>query len=247
MVDYRIYIDYVEKICKDDDLSNFKCNENYKWVLEHVDKDTGASYIKYINKLSNISFNEIQGYCLMNDIIGNPDKSDYYFITTSPTNMRYILHSHIILTYLKSLNLPSIDIVEVGGGYGGLCLAINYFCEKYNIQINSYTIIDLPAVSTLQKKYISLVNPKLSINYLDSTTFGSTLETNNMFLISNYCFSEIADDLQKQYIQHLFPKVSHGFMAWNIIPLYNFGFEYKHEELKLTSTSKYNLDLYVYF
>jgi hypothetical protein len=51
-------------------------------------------------------------------------------------------------------------------------------------------------------------------------------------------------DLQKQYIATLFPKVSHGFMAWNNIPLYNFGFETKSEtEVPLTGP----VNKYVYF
>ena len=65
-----------------------------------------------------------------------------------------------------------------------------------------------------------------------------------MFLISNYCFSEIPGNLQKEYIAKLFPKVSHGFMAWNHIPVYNFGFDIK-EEVEFPKTGSYNK--YIYF
>jgi hypothetical protein len=65
-----------------------------------------------------------------------------------------------------------------------------------------------------------------------------------MFLVSNYCFSEISTEFQKKYIDTLFPKISHGFMAWNNSPTYYFGFEIK-EEIEYPKTGNFNR--YVYF
>jgi hypothetical protein len=60
-----------------------------------------------------------------------------------------------------------------------------------------------------------------------------------MFIISNYCFSEISEEFQKKYIDILFPKVSHGFMAWNMIPTYNFGFKFSEED-EYPKTGEFN-------
>jgi hypothetical protein len=57
-----------------------------------------------------------------------------------------------------------------------------------------------------------------------STLFGSNIQKDNLFLISNFCFSELPEEYRNQYIYNLFPKVANGFMAWNMIPVYNFGF-----------------------
>jgi hypothetical protein len=135
--------------------------------------------------------------------------------------------------------------VEVGGGYGCLCLAIHHFSKNYKIKINSYTIVDLPAISTLQRMYLIKVNPNLQVDFVGANTFGSEVEKNDMFLVSNYCFSEISDEFQKKYIEVLFPKVAHGFMAWNIIPTYDFGFTFREEKEFPNTGSVFNK--YVYF
>jgi hypothetical protein len=132
----------------------------------------------------------------------------------------------------------------VGGGYGGLCLALYYFSKKYNIHINSYSIIDLKEPLVLQKLYLSKLLTETSVEFIDSSTFGAHIEKENMFLVSNYCFSEIPDEFQKKYIQNLFPKVSHGFMAWNFIKTYDFGFSFR-EEQESPKTDTFNK--YIYF
>ena len=45
-----------------------------------------------------------------------------------------------------------------------------------------------------------------------------------MFLISNYCFSELSSLNQDSYRQILFPKIANGFIVWNAVPLFDFGF-----------------------
>lgn len=243
MADYSIYSSYVESICKSGNISNFKRDPSYTYMLEHVNKSQGDEYLYYIKK-TDITEDEIKEFCMINDSIGNPICSDFSIVTASPSSLRYIFHAYLILKHLQSLNLPSIDIVEIGGGYGGLSLAINHFSSKYDLKINSYTIIDLPVISKLQNIYLKSVEPSLKVDFVDSTTFGEGITKKNMFLVSNYCFSEISGDFQKKYIDTLFSKVSHGFMAWNIIPTYYFGFEFK-EELEYPKTGSWNR--YIYF
>ena len=50
-MDYNQYTDYVYSICKTRDLSSFKTNPNYTWVLEHVNKKQGNEYIYYIKNI----------------------------------------------------------------------------------------------------------------------------------------------------------------------------------------------------
>jgi hypothetical protein len=91
--------------------------------------------------------------------------------------------------------------------------------------------------------YISKVNSSISVEYIDAATFGSDIKDTNLFLVSTYCFSEIPLELQDSYIKTLFPKVSHGFIAWNMIPLYDFGFTLKVED-EIPSTFPNNKYLY---
>jgi hypothetical protein len=241
---YALYVDYVESISKTNDLSNFKNHPSYTYMLEHVSSDLGNKYLKYIRMNTKFTIKDVVSFCNLNDSFGNPNTVEYGIVTTSPTSLRYIYIAHLILEHFKSLNLPVIDIVEIGGGYGGLCLAIHYFSEKYNLKINSYKIIDLAPIIKLQQIYVSKMNPNINVEYIDAATFGSNIVDNNLCLVSTYCFSEIPLELQHSYVSTLFPKVSHGFIAWNAIPVYDIGYVCRIED-EVPNTAPNNK--FVYF
>jgi len=218
-------------------------------MLEHVQKDQGELYLQLILSKTNINEQEIIDFCFKNDALGNTTRQAYNIksstILVSPTSLRYIYHAHLILTHMNSINKPTIDAVEVGGGYGGLCLAIHHFAPKYEVAINSYRICDLTNIIGLQQLYLNTVDPSLQVEFVDAIQHGENINCADLFLISNYCFSEISEENQKSYIQKLFPKVSHGFIAWNHIPVYDFGFRTIVEpEVPCTGGP---LNKYVYF
>jgi putative sugar O-methyltransferase len=241
---YNQYSDYVKVICDTNNLSNFKSNPNYTYMLEHVNTQQGNLYLNCILYSTNISVSEIENFCMLNDKIGNPIKVKYdnLSISVSPTSLRYILHAHLILSHMKRTN--SENVIELGGGYGGLCFALHNFSNKYGVNINSYTICDLPNIICLQNKYLNIVTPNLNVNFAESTNFGEDIKYEQAFLISNYCFSEISNEYQQMYINKMFKKIKHGFMAWNNIPIYDFGFKLNVEP-EIPETGPRNK--YVYF
>ena len=242
---YASYYDYVNKITRESDLSSFKSNEIYRGMLEHVSFEQGVEYLKHIRNTTLITDEAIIHFCKENDRIGSSIKYDYGFINTSPSNLRYIFHSHLILNHISSLKLENLNIVEVGGGYGGLCLAISQLGKYYDVKFNNYSIIDLPVIGKLQSKYLELHTLNFTVNTYSAFNYGEEITSNsNTFLVSNYCFSEIASEHQSKYIKILFPKIQHGFIAWNHIPLYNFGFKYDVED-EYPLTGQFNK--YVYF
>jgi len=246
-IDYTPYSDYVGSICDSKNLTGFKSNKHYSMILEHVTQNQGQQYLECIFSLTNISKEDVLKFCGLNDSIGNPNKYKYdiLHVPVSATSLRYIFHAHLILSHMKNSNHITANVIEVGGGYGGLCLALHHFSSKYGIIINSYKICDLPNIIRLQKLYLSIVNPALPIEFVDGTTYGERVDSEKSFLISNYCFSEISKEHQELYIQKLFPKVSNGFMAWNIIPVYDFGFK-TYVEPEYPNTGGPN-NKYVYF
>ena len=220
---YTAYNNYVGSITGGQFLPPFKSHGDYTGILEHVSYDYGDKYYAELKKIPHMT-DVINKYCALNDKIGGGEKHSYGNLHTSPSNFRYLFQSHMLLTHWSSLEKKPVCIVEVGCGYGGLALAINALAPLYNISIERYCMIDLPAISELQKQYLSHHSLAFPCEFYSAFQYGSNIPHRDMFLISNYCFSEISKEHQEQYITHLFPKVAHGFMTWNFIPVYNFGF-----------------------
>ena len=204
----------------------FKSNGNYTGILEHVTPELGNEYLSLIlnDFASKIQPEKIVSYCELNDRHGSPitheftiaknsEEPDFKF-KCSPTSLRYIYHALTILTYYEEQQCK--NIVEVGCGYGGLCLAINFFMNDFNIDIENYHIIDLDEPVKLIINYLASHNKILKTKnfYHSSSTFGSNIHDKNLFFISNYCYTEIDTHLNKQYTTQLLPKVSHGFITW---------------------------------
>lgn len=244
MIQYDTYRNFLNEITTANDLRFFKSNPSYMEILEHVSQDHGEHYLKLILGNTNILLKDITEFCKLNDAQGNPKKFQYGELLTSATSLRYIWHAHLILTHFKSFNDSHYNIVEVGGGYGGLCLAIHFFSHKYYISIQSYTIIDLEEAGRLQKLYLTNLKVPFQFQILVSDTFGKEVQGTDNYLISNYCFSEINKEFQDEYRKFLFPKVKHGFLAWNMIPLYDIGFKVDIQE-EVPKTGIFNK--FVYF
>ena len=247
MVDYSPYENFVQYICETRNFTDFKTHPNYKYMLEHVSPELGHKYLELIQNNTTITSFQIESYCNMNDIIGNPTKINYGTITCSPTSLRYIWFSHVILSHFKKFNKDTYDIVEIGGGYGGLCLALNFFSKHYSLTISNYAIIDLTWPSKLQKLYLDNFNISFPVSFHTATTYGENINTSDSMLISTYSFSEIDFNHQKNYIEKLFPKISHGFIAWNLIPTYDFGFEFTEEKETPLSFNDNPYNKFVFF
>ena len=223
---YNNYLKYITSITESNiSTSNFKSNSFYNEILEHVSVEQGIHYLNLVSEIvknlhPEISFKNIKDYLLLNDKYGEPTKHTFTFydgssISCSPTSLRYIYHSLLILHYYKLKN-NSTSIVEVGCGYGGLFLGICYFSKVLNIAVDHYYFIDLPEITNLIQKYISLHADNVNISYSvhSALSYGKEIENTNLFLVSNYCFTEIEKEHRDKYIDVLFPKVTNGFIIW---------------------------------
>ena len=132
-------------------------------------------------------------------------------------------------------------------------MAMCLFANNYKIAIPSYTIIDLEPAGQLQQLYLSTIKKpnslftRTELSFVDARTYGEFIEKDNLYLISNYCFSELPLEYQTLYRTVLFPKVKHGFMAWNMIPVYHFGFAMKEEAETPYTGNPNSLNKFVYF
>ena len=246
-VDYSLYQGACKVLATNNDyFPHFKSAGFYTLILEHCTYEHGLEYLKAIQEYFNIPEAECIHYSSLNDAIGNTLLFSYSpQLKCSPSSLRYIFHSHVILSYMKKSNLDNLRIVEVGGGYGGLLLAILIFAEKFGITIREYNIVDLKEANMIQQKFLSCYQVPAPYKLWDADTFGQDIVGDDLFFISNYCFSEIDPQLAKQYTEHLLPKCSHGFLVWNMRPFESFG---KNVELEPEIPAIGNEDnLFVYF
>jgi len=203
----------------------FKSENNYMSIVTNVTKLVGDRYLNEILLRFNEIFTKNKGFiidiCNKNDTIGKPIKETFdNFTNCEPTNIRYILHSFLILDYMKKNNMNDIDIIEIGCGYGGLCYFLNKLSSMFAINIKSYTGFDLLLASKLQQKYLDYFDIK-HVKCYQLDNFDNL--NKNSFLISNYAFSEISTDIQKQYINNVInPYINNGLVLWNHMPLYQF-------------------------
>jgi hypothetical protein len=250
---YDKYSNYINEIINTDKkLWKFKSNKLYTNILEHIEPFYGQKYFIEIKKHFYNFYKKFNKFliklCKKNDLYGKPNKIIFkHFTKCSSTNLRYILHSLLILTFMKKHNLNNIDIIEIGGGYGGLSFYIHNISRLFNIKINSYTIFDLPNISKLQKVYLEALKADNNMNFYQINNYKDLKP--NSFLIANYSFSEISMDLQKEYTKKILnPYVSYGFLVWNFIQIYDF-IENKiiSSELEYPDTSHLKTNYYVTF
>jgi len=223
-----IYAQYTEAVKRNldrhEDFWNFKSDAAYNYVLEHVSAEEGENYLALIEEEFNTPYAENKDRLIelaqLNDKYGSPTTSDIKgFATCSPTNLRYIYHCLLILESAKLCDQMEMDIIEIGGGYGGLCYYLHNLAHLFDIKIKSYIMFDIPSVCALQKEYLNNLGIEIQAYGIDDLQLQK-----DSFLVSNYAFSELPEDIRDEYSYLIINKfTSHGFLAWNAIDLYDFA------------------------
>lgn len=224
---YNEYVTYLRDINAENILTrNFKSNSAYNSILEHVSPQLGHQYLGLIEaEYPHIASSAIKEYAELNDKYGAPNKHvftcrDGVRIYCSPTSLRYVYHALLILRHFKEVGGKSF--VEVGCGYGGLFLAICFFSPLVEAEVENYHLVDFPEVGNLIRHYIQANSANFSVKptwFLhDCHSHGATVPSENgLFLISNYCFTEIDEPDRIKYIENLFGKVANGFIIWQTV------------------------------
>jgi putative sugar O-methyltransferase len=207
------YPRFCELASREDTVFNtFKSSLTYNEILEHVTKEEGQQYYNHFKK-NQVILNIIEKF-KVNDSIGEPNTYDYNFGRFSPTTLRYVK----VLSDLSQLKLDNKDIVEIGAGYGGQYTVLRQYAKP-----KSYTIIDLPEVIKLQRKYIK--RNKLDDIELNFYSLHDLPVIRGDLLISNYAFSECMKEVQDDYIQKIINNCKRGYIIHN-------NFEgYSHSDL----------------
>lgn len=192
-------------------IDEFKQLNEVQYMLEHVSKEHGKIY--FDNLLKDGFDKEYLCYLsLLNDKHGSV-KEEYDNILVSPSTIRYARHAFDICNLIQTKNLSNVSIVEIGGGYGGLCLILSDMLQKNNIKLDKYHILDLPEVQKLQEYYLNGAIPQLYFN--NCMQFGSDINDDNLILVSCYAVSEMNIEYRLNYLKNLLPKVQGMYLLWN--------------------------------
>ena len=165
----------------------FKSHPAYRHVLEHVSYEEGKQYLDEIKIDYKDKLDEIKE----NDALGTPVTCTYDGVgTISPTTLRYLKNtSDIVNKFGTSFN----SVVEIGGGYGGLCKVLSSF-----VDFEQYLLLDLEECNMLSRKYLSHFDlPTMSYQAEEIVE----LEDRFDLLISNYALSECNRETQMMYIE----------------------------------------------
>ena len=215
-VPYNDIIGYL-KVCEEssknqEKFNNFKQEPLYKPILEHISKEESDLFISEMKNVHSITEDELSLF-KENDIYGNPEIQKYgFFGEISPSTIRHIKNTLDIRDYFGN---DIKNIVEIGGGYGGLCKTMQVLFD-----FDNYILIDLPEVNMLSKKYLS--NFEILLNKVDqySPDQISSIENTDL-VISNYAFSECDMKLQKFYYDKIIANAKCFYMVYNNIAPYN--------------------------
>jgi hypothetical protein len=229
---------YFQNFCaslNENTIMDFKKNREIMGIIENVNIEFGNLYLKNIMKYKESESINWENIKKFNDT-GNPSLRSFLInnneILLSPTTLRYIQFSLDMLSYIKNdLNLSNVDIVEVGGGYGFQCILFFELAQLFSINVDSYTIIDLPEAGNMQLQYISKCKKYFSSDYFDKISFVSFYDISsiidkmssmnnkpNTFFVSNYALGEFNKQIQDYYINNVVSYLKHGYICWNFSP-----------------------------
>jgi len=228
------YTKFCEEASKNDVLfKNFRTNNHYTEILEHVTKDEGSIYLQIIKKENPELLKNFDKY-KTNDIVGQPNIFNYEVGLMSPTTLRYVKVLGDLINNFGDLNGKSV--VEIGCGYGGQAKIIT---DTFDVK--SYTLIDLKPVLSLTKKYLTSVGCDMSkINFETLDSLSNDL--NYDLFISNYAFTECNKKIQSEYFDRVISKSKMGYITANFINQYfNLDF-YTKEELMGKIPNSYTLE-----
>lgn len=236
MVDYDTYSEVSKQASLDDNIfNNFKQNISYTYMLEQHWPGTEhigtLFYSKLEEKYKQLFIDLPWEKYQENDTVGGarvieqpslkkyvPNLPHYYF---SHTTLRYILTSLNVISHLQKKyeqnTLSKIDIVEIGGGYGGQCKIMIDTLLYYNPEIEyTYTIIDLEEPSLLQRKYLDRLEVK-NVTCSICTDYEKNKEYD--LCISTYTIGEIPIEFQNEYVETIIKHCESAYFLWNVTPI----------------------------
>jgi hypothetical protein len=200
-------------------LASFKSAPAVRTVLDGCSKSQGQAYLdRLCEEFPDVSYAALKAYVQRNDSLGDPNMcilltAANEMLFCSPANMRYAYYACCVLRDCRARGCRTI--VEVGGGYGGLFLAVDSLKAALETEITDYRIVEIPAMCPLARRCIEWHADKstTAATVHESTTWGADVPDTD-YLVSLFCLTEISDTDRRNYFATLAARTKHGFILW---------------------------------
>lgn len=211
------YSDACLQASENDDLfKRFKKIENYRPILEGGPKLLFDTYLNHIDELENseVFFNNLEKFRI-NDTVGDPDLYEESRIGEfSGSTLKFAFNALEIIHFIQNNggDLKSTkNIVEIGGGYGGLCLILSGF-----IDFDTYTLVDIPNACKLVEKYVAQF-PQLKgkVKTLPCTELSDDSFDDIDLAIGINSVNECTRETQLEYFSKIFSKSEFSYLVRN--------------------------------
>lgn len=184
----------------------FRQNPELRKILEHLNYRQAISYCERISEITQVS-PALVNAARKNDSFGSP--VTYYMPQwgrVSATTLRYVA---TFLEIGEVIDLTQIQkIIEIGVGYGGQSAIFQSLCEE---KID-YALFDIPEALELTKKYLKEIQLDRNVQFISDV---NEIEGEWDLVLSNYAFSELPMNLQRDLSERVLKHSHHGYMIMN--------------------------------
>ncbi len=183
-------------------LANLIKNPNFQSVVEDLDK----------MDLCGLSFRNNGYKKVVSFQLTNSDDSKKTFKLT-PTALRYARNSLNLIKLFGEKTLNSINVYEVGGGYGGDLKSFDCITTKLGIPINSWSIYDLESSKDLLMK--SCKSVKTKVNFISNYPNSPITKTSKSLFFSCCALSEMNGKTLNSYLENVVLQCDYGYCLSN--------------------------------
>jgi putative sugar O-methyltransferase len=205
------YSDFVWRAATENaHFSSFRRRRMYARILENVDEAAGAECLSLITEPL------LRTICLESefaDTIGAPKTALYEGRRLAPSTLRYGKIADDFVRCFPGF-ASFATVCEIGVGFGGQARVVATYRERKQAPLARYTLVDLPEVLMLAKRYLSHFELESPFAFLTKTELGRDSQTFD-FAISNYAFSEFERPLQREYIEKVLLNARSGYIIMN--------------------------------
>jgi hypothetical protein len=193
--------------------SRFRSNSAYLKILDHVTYRQALQYRALVDleDFPQITTEFIGKFSKIGGPLTFPFRDLHGEVST--TFFRYLKVTRDLYGLFELGAAPVIS--EIGVGYGGQVALINQVFPSA-----TFELYDLPEVHAVTAKFLHEIGVNTGVHYVDGR---DPVPVASDLVISNYAFSELAAEVQEQYLTNVILRASSGYLTWNLLSERNLG------------------------